>query len=80
MLELVPDCSPDPAGFTQPAAEPGARPSATIHYIYDPFNAPRMINAISSVAKRLQDALLEFDAIPEGTPLPFPYLASSQPD
>ncbi|MBV1687441.1 hypothetical protein KRR38_07060 [Novosphingobium sp. G106] len=48
------------------------RPSATIHRIYDPYNPP--LNAIISVARRLQEVLLETGAL-DGRPLPFPELA-----
>ena len=51
------------------------RPTATIHYIYDPYNVPRVINAITSVARRLQEALIEYNALPAGGALPFPELA-----
>ncbi len=73
MLELVPDCGPDLADFTPPAAEPDTRPSATIHYIYDPFNPSQ--DAIVSVARRLQEVLIQYGALPEGGALPFPALA-----
>ena len=73
MLELVPDCSSDPADLAPPATEPDTRPSATIHYIYDPFNPSQ--DAIVSVARRLQEVLIQYDALPEGGALPFPALA-----
>ena len=46
---------------------------ATIHCIYDPFNPS--LNAIISVARRLQEVLIEHNALPEGGQLPFPALA-----
>ena len=58
-----------------PEAAP-ARPTATIHYIGDPFNPPFM--AIISVAARLQEVLLATGALNEGDPLPFPELGRRQ--
>ena len=60
--------------------EPGAAsglpgPPATVSLIYDPFNPSEM--AVLSVARRLQEYLLEMGAIPEGAPLPFPALHRS---
>lgn len=78
MLELVPDCGPDPADFAPPATEPEARPIATIHCIYDPLNPS--INAIVSAARRLQEALIQYGALPEGGALPFPALAPTADD
>lgn len=73
MLKLVTDCGSDLIDCApgEPALDP--RPSATIHYLYDPSNPP--INAIVSVARRLQEVLIEFNALPAGAPLPFPALA-----
>lgn len=73
MLELVPECGSDASAFDEPQAAPDPRPSATVHYIYDPLNPS--INAIVSVARRLQEVLLEHGAIPDGVPLPCPMLA-----
>ena len=73
MLELVPDCGRDPTGPVPLATEPDARPSATIHYIYDPFNPSQ--DAIVSTARRLQELLIQYGALPEGGALPFPALA-----
>ena len=73
MLELVPDRGSDPADFAPPVAGPDTRPSATIHYIYDPFNPSQ--DAIVSVARRLQEVLIQYGALPEGGALPFPALA-----
>ena len=79
MLELVKGSGEEPAEIAHPEGEADPRPSATIHYIYNPFS-PSVINAIASVAKRLQEALIEYGALPDGAPLPFPYLASSKSD
>lgn len=46
---------------------------ATIHTIYNPFNPP--LNAIISVARRLQEALIEHGALSPDGPFPFPELA-----
>ena len=73
MLELVPDSTPDQADSGKQKAEADARPSATIHYLFDPRTPS--LNAIISVARRLQEVLLEHGALPEGAPLPFPALA-----
>ena len=73
MLELVPDSTSEKTDSGEHKAEADTRPSATIHYIYDPFNPP--LTAIISVARRLQEVLLEYGALPEGAPLPFPALA-----
>lgn len=47
-------------------------PPATISYIYDRYNPSEM--AITSVAARLQEVLLELGAFEEGAALPFPGL------
>ena len=47
-------------------------PPATISYIYDRANPSEM--AIFSVAARLQELLIELEAISEGASLPFPAL------
>lgn len=73
MLELVPGCGSDLTAEDHSPEPVDARPSATIHYIYDPYNPP--LNAIISVARRLQDVLFEYGAIAEDQPLPFPPLA-----
>ena len=73
MLELVPDPPAGPAVCEQQKSQPGPRPSATIHYIYDPFNPSQ--DAIVSVARRLQEVLIQYGALPEGGALPFPALA-----
>ena len=73
MLELVPDSvAPQRSGGVQ-ETQPTERPSASIHYIYDPFNPSQ--DAIVSVARRLQEVLIEHGALPEGGALPFPALA-----
>ena len=73
MLELVKGSGEEPAEIAQPATEPDTGPSATIHYIYDPFNPSQ--DAIVSVARRLQEVLIQYGALPEGGALPFPALA-----
>lgn len=73
MLELVPDCGTQQHDDETSRSEADARPSATIHYIYDPRNPS--INAIVSVARRLQQTLIEHGGLPEGGALPFPALA-----
>lgn len=76
--------SSDPATLRHQAVEPSetedqAPPtSATIHYIYDPFDPP--LNAIISVARRLQEVLIQYGALPEGRHLPFPALAPADQD
>ncbi|MFM5924582.1 MAG: hypothetical protein ACKOPG_10405 [Novosphingobium sp.] len=76
--------SADPATRGHQAVEPPETQgqtvgtSATIHYIYDPFNPP--LNAIISVARRLQECLIEYGALPEGAALPFPALAPADQD
>ena len=78
MLELVPDTpAAKPRGVAQEIA-PATRPTASIHYIYDPFNSSQ--DAIVSVARRLQEVLIEFGAFPEGGALPFPALAPDNYD
>ena len=71
MSEPSPDSSTD---NSDKARTKGAK----IHYIYDPFNPP--LNAIVSVARRLQEVLIEHGALPEGGPLPFPALAPADYD
>lgn len=44
-----------------------------VHYIYDPYNPS--LNAIISVARRLQEVLIETGAITDGQEMPFPALA-----
>ena len=78
MLELVPDCFEQQQDIETNSINPGARPSATIHYIYDPLNPS--INAIVSVARRLQEVLIQYGALPEGGALPFPALAPTADD
>ena len=78
MLELVQGSGDEPAEIAQPEGEPDTRPSATIHYIYDPFNPSQ--NAIVSVARRLQEVLIQYGALPEGGALPFPALAPADYD
>lgn len=73
MLELVPDCGTQQQDDGNDRPEADTRPSATIHYIYDPRNPS--INAIVSVARRLQEVLIEHGGLPEGGALPFPALA-----
>lgn len=73
MLELVPDPPAGPAVCEQQKSQPGRRPSAAIHYIFDEHNPP--LNAIISVARRLQEVLIQHGALPEGGALPFPALA-----
>lgn len=73
MVELVPDPPAGPAAGEQQKSQRGPRPSATIHYIYDGYNPP--LNAIISVARRLQEVLIQHGALPEGGALPFPALA-----
>ncbi len=67
------DCHPEALGDggDLQAAE---RRSASIHCIYDPLNPS--LNAIISVARRLQELLIENNALPVGGQLPFPALAS----
>ena len=78
MLELVPDsAAQQPSGGVQ-ETQPTERPSAMIHYIYDPFNPSQ--DAIVSVARRLQEVLIEHGALPEGGVLPFPALAPADYD
>lgn len=67
----------DASELVQPAADQPPRPSASIHYIYDPFNPS--LNAIISVARRLQEVLIQHGGLPEGAPLPFPALAPAEP-
>ena len=73
MLELVPDCCEQQQDIETNSINPSARPSATIHCIYDPLNPS--INAIVSAARRLQAVLIEQGAIPPDGPFPFPPLA-----
>ena len=73
MLELVKGSGEEPAEIAHPEGEADPRPSATIHYIYDPFNPSQ--DAIVSVARRLQEVLIQYGALPEGGALPFPALA-----
>lgn len=72
MVELVPDIG---AAETDCAHADRYQPraSATVHLIYDPFDPP--INAIVSVARRLQEFPIEVGGLPPGQPLPFPALA-----
>lgn len=78
MLELVPDCCEQQQDIETNSINPGARPSATIHCIYDPLNPS--INAIVSVARRLQEVLIQYGALPEGGALPFPALVPTADD
>jgi len=48
---------------------------ASIHYLRSPTTQAMHVNAIVSVAQRLQEVLLEHGALPEGGPFPFPELA-----
>ena len=78
MLELVSDsAAQQPSNRTQ-ETQPPERPSAMIHYIYDPFNPSQ--DAIVSVARRLQEVLIEHGALPAGGALPFPALAPDNYD
>jgi hypothetical protein len=69
----VPDSGSDLTAEDQSSPPVDARPSATVHYIYDPNNPS--LNAIISVARRLQEVLIETGAITDGQELPFPALA-----
>lgn|GEM_PF-2177887 len=67
----------DGLGHGDDGADPAPHCGATIHYLRRPTTEARLINAIVSVAQRLQEALLEHGALPEGGPYPFPELAPS---
>ena len=73
MLELVPDSAAQLPSCGAQETQQTERPSAMIHYIYDPFNPSQ--DAIVSVARRLQEVLIEHGALPESGELPFPALA-----
>lgn len=61
--------APAAAGFR-------AQHGATIHHICNPLNPS--INAIVSVARRLQEVLIQHGALPECGPFPFPELAPTR--
>lgn len=61
--------------MSEETARDPERPSATLHRIGNPYNPPP--TAIISVARQLQQYLLDVGAIAEGAPLPFPALHTS---
>lgn len=65
----------DGSGLEDAGADPEPHRGATIHYLRRPTTQTRHVNAIVSVAQRLQEVLLEHGALPEGGPFPFPELA-----
>lgn len=65
----------DGLGLEDAGAAPAPHRGATIHYLRSPTTQARHVNAIVSVAQRLQEVLLEHGALPEDGPFPFPELA-----
>lgn len=69
------DLAVDGLGLGGVGADSAPQRSATIHYLRRPTTQARHIFAIVSVARQLQEVLIEHGALPEGGPFPFPELA-----